>query len=131
MNVSNRILFWFVILLIKRYVYSKIATGTSNAWQLYEDSDSPGLKMHVDTSKAGFKKTPLYFTSISGELNHKDLTGVESIYFATRKGFNIYIRFKNGRKISVHDAKNVYKWKLNWIGIDTSTKSFQVSKADE
>jgi hypothetical protein len=129
MKILKRVLSCLVILLITCGVYSKIASGTVNNWKLYTNSD--GVYLHVDTSKAGFKKTPIYFTSLSGESDHKDLTGIESIYYATRKGFSVYVRFRDGRKLSVNTAKNIYKWKLNWIGIDTSTKSIQISKADE
>jgi hypothetical protein len=105
----------------------KVAVGSGNKWKLYENGY--GLYVDIDTSKAKFKKTPVYFTSLSGTGNHYVLTGIEAVYSATKKGFRVYVRIPNQR-LTVDYAKQ-RKWTINWIGIEKSTKDIKLSRASK
>ncbi len=70
----------------------KIATGSTPAgdtdWIQYPPH---GIYVDIDTSAAGFTRTPVYITSIDGEGFHWTTKGASSIYKASSTGFRIYI----------------------------------------
>jgi hypothetical protein len=86
-------------------------------WQAYLGGTT-GIFVDVDTSSAGFKKTPTYVTSITGTSNHWSTTGGSSIYSATPTSFRIFIRYADGGAITPPIA-NGFQWAVNWVGIET------------
>jgi hypothetical protein len=52
-----------------------------------------GIYVDVDTSGAGFRVTPPYFTSLGGNSNHWSTSGSNAVYNATPNGFRIYLRW--------------------------------------
>jgi hypothetical protein len=104
---------------------AKIASGSttpgSTNWQAYGEN---GIYVDVDTNAAGFTTTPVYVTSIGGEVGHWATTGGSSVYQPGAKGFRIYIRWERisetGEKLTPQIA-NTNKWHINWIAVEPST----------
>ena len=98
----------------------------NTAWQPYNPT-SPipgrGIYVDVDTSKAGFTKTPNYVISVCGHTDHWVLTGTSTIYDPTPTGFRVYVRYsynKPGQEappLTPAYAKQC-KWHVSWIGIE-------------
>ena len=91
-------------------------TPKETAWRVYDIGGSKGLVLDVDTSAAGFDTTPLYFTSLGGNVGHWATTGATSIYSPTKKGFRVYVRWVNGNALTPEYA-NLHHWHINWYGI--------------
>ncbi|HIK07997.1 MAG TPA: RICIN domain-containing protein [Trichormus sp. M33_DOE_039] len=110
---------------------AKIASGKTKPgatnWQVNGGS---GILVDVDTSTAGFSRTPIYVTSIGGDAWHWGTTGGSSVYNATEKGFRIEIRFEgdfsSGAALTPEKA-NEYKWHVNWIAIEPWLEEGQLS----
>ncbi|HOO54550.1 MAG TPA: hypothetical protein PLM24_00200 [Methanothrix sp.] len=70
----------------------KAAAGSTRPgateWEQYGKT---GLYVDVDTSSAGFTETPIYITSLGGNVNIWRTTGATSVYCATPTGFRIYV----------------------------------------
>ncbi|WP_186763282.1 hypothetical protein [Lentzea tibetensis] len=99
-------------------------TYPGGGWQTYTGTDGPGIWIQVDTTSAGFTRTPTYVTSVGGNFWHWRITGASSVYppDATlggdlRRGFRIYLRFSDGRAIDPVQALNS-GWYVNWIGAE-------------
>jgi hypothetical protein len=88
--------------------------GNTN-WQLYRDT-TPGIFVDVNTSAAGFSNTPVYVTSLGGNIGHWATTGGSSVYQETPAGFRVYVRWSNSNSITPAQA-NSWQWHINWIGI--------------
>jgi len=82
-------------------------------WQQYGEN---GIYVDVDTSQAGFAVTPLYFTSLGGDLDHYMVTGSTSIYDASPIGFRIYLHCSDETAISPEIA-NEKGWHILWIAV--------------
>jgi hypothetical protein len=99
---------------------AKIASGRTKPGATNWEVTGNGVRVNIDTSAAGFTKTPIYITSIGGDAYHWGTTGASSVYNATEKGFSVSIRwdqdFKN-TAITPAEA-NSYKWHINWIAIE-------------
>jgi len=99
---------------------AKIASGKTKPGATNWQVNANGLLVDVDTSAAGFTRTPIYVTSIGGDKYHWGTTGASAVYNATEKGFRIAIRFEGdftGVAITPETA-NEYKWHINWIAIE-------------
>jgi hypothetical protein len=98
---------------------AKIATGSTNpsAWQQYNPPGNTGVYVDVDTSPAGFTKTPTYITALHGFSSHWATAGASSIYNATPTGFRIYIRWLDGQPLTPQRAQEL-GWHIQWIGIE-------------
>ena len=104
---------------------TKMASGSTTPgatnWQAYDESS---IYVDVDTSAAGFTKTPVYVTSIGGDKHHWKTTGGSAVCQATVKGFRVYIRWDSisatGEALTPAGA-NGNKWHINWIGFEPST----------
>jgi hypothetical protein len=98
----------------------KIASGQTvpgnTAWQTYP-GPANGIYVDVDTSTAGFKTIPLYFTSIGGISAHWAAVGATSIYQPTNSGFRIYVRWIDGTTLSPAQA-NSWQWHICWLGVE-------------
>jgi len=70
----------------------KAAAGSTEPgateWEQYGKT---GLYVDVNTSRAGFAETPVYMTSLGGNVNHWRTCGATSVYGATPTGFRIYV----------------------------------------
>jgi hypothetical protein len=66
----------------------------------------------VDTSSAGFTKTPTYVTSLGGTTRHWATTGGSSVYNATATGFRIYIRWVNNTTPPTPQSANTDGWHI-------------------
>lgn len=93
--------------------YGRTPPGKTD-WKRYLDT---AITLHIDTSKFGFKKTPLYFTSLGGYGYHWSVIGATAIYHPTPTGFDVYM-YNNfsGYPLTPENAK---KWGLhiNWFAI--------------
>jgi len=103
---------------------TKIASGKTtpgaNNWHPIDG----GIGVDVDTSAAGFTKTPIYVTSIAGDKYHWGTTGASSVYNPTPTSFSIQIRWDKGfwdaNPLDLQEA-NSYKWHINWIAMEPSS----------
>ncbi|MBB5083979.1 hypothetical protein [Nonomuraea endophytica] len=80
--------------------------------------------MQVDTSSAGFRSTPMYFTSLAGTSTHWNTTGATSVYPPDstlggdlRRGFRIYLRFADGAALDPLFAKN-NGWHIQYMAVE-------------
>lgn len=98
----------------------RIGSGSTpagnTAWQQYQGGR--GVFVNVNTSAAGFKATPAYFTSIGGDSSHWATTGATSIYVPTPTGFQVYVRWSDNAPLTPATA-NSNKWHINWMGIES------------
>ena len=85
-------------------------------WKQYS---SNSIYVDVDTTKAGFIDTPLYFTSIVGDYRQWEVDGINAIYLPTKTGFRIYLRDELSNYLTPELA-NQMGWKVQWIGIPKS-----------
>lgn len=87
----------------------------STAWQVYGTN---GIFVDVDTTAAGFVKTPLYVTALHGTSSHWATTGGTSVYQPTPTGFRIYVKWSDSSPLTPATA-NSCGWHIQWIGIET------------
>jgi hypothetical protein len=91
-------------------------------WVDYKDASGRliGVYIDVDTSAAGFSKTPIYVSSIGGDSNHWKTTGSSAIYQATATRFRIYIRYASPADGNPPDSGSAhdYGWYINWMGCE-------------
>lgn len=99
---------------------AKIASGKTKPGATNWQADGNAIHVDVDTSAAGFSRTPIYVTSIGGDGSHYGTTGASAVYNATEKGFRVYIRWDGDyRTTAITPAEaNGYKWHINWIAIE-------------
>ncbi|GGA24194.1 hypothetical protein CYANOKiyG1_39730 [Okeania sp. KiyG1] len=96
----------------------KIASGSTipgrTSWVVYPPNS---IYVDINTRKAGFSETPLYFTSIGGDHSHFMTQGATSIYRPSPTGFRVYI-YKGELKFSLTpDKANSLLWHINWMAI--------------
>lgn len=82
-------------------------------WKQYS---SNSIYIDIDTTKAEFIDTPLYFTSIGGDYRQWEVDGTNAIYSPTRTGFRIYLRDELSNYLTPELA-NQMGWKVQWIGV--------------
>jgi len=82
-------------------------------WKQYS---SNSIYVDVDTTKAGFIDTPLYFTSIGGNYCHWEADGTNAIYSPMSTGFRIYLRDELSNYLTPELA-NQMGWNVQWIGV--------------
>jgi hypothetical protein len=104
------------------YTVSKFASGRTEPGATNWRQNGECIGIDIDTSAAGFTKTPIYVTSLGGFNggNHAGITGSASVYNATEKGFTVYVRFDKDyitTPITPEEA-NQRKWHINWFGIE-------------
>ena len=87
-------------------------------WQQYPNNT--GVFVDVDTSAAKFASTPIYVASIGGRQSHWDTTGASSVYKPKPTGFQIYIRWRDGKPMTLDQIEG-FAWHINWIGVETTT----------
>jgi hypothetical protein len=101
---------------------AKFASGRTQPGATNWTQELDGIGVYVDTSAAGFTKTPIYVTSLGGYNggSHWGTTGVTSVYNATEKGFTVYVRFEKGYSDTTitPEQANQKKWHINWFGIE-------------
>jgi len=93
---------------------------TSLEWKPHAQNEKlNAIYVDVDTSSCQFTKTPLYFTSISGNSAHYRTTGATGINNPTATTFRVNIHALFGETSSIL-AANVKdrEWELSWIGIE-------------
>jgi hypothetical protein len=95
----------------------KIATGATLAseWQALGNN---GLFVDVDTTAAGFTKTPTYITALHGFGAHWRTSGGSSVYSATPKTFRVYVRFVGAGPLTPEMAQQ-HGWHIQWVGIES------------
>jgi hypothetical protein len=96
---------------------AKIATGASHPTQWEQMPGNAGIYVDVDTSVAGFTKTPTYLTAHHGVTSHWRAVGGSSAYHATPTKFRVYIRLVGGGPLTVEFARE-RSWHIQWIGIE-------------
>lgn len=105
------------------YTVAKFASGRTEPGATNWKKDGENfIGVYIDTSAAGFTKTPIYVTSLGGFNGgkHGSTTGATSIYNATEKGFTVFVAFDkdfSSTPITPEDA-NQRKWHINWFGIE-------------
>ncbi|WP_445636538.1 hypothetical protein NSTC745_01459 [Nostoc sp. DSM 114161] len=104
------------------YTVAKFASGRTEPGVTNWKKDGDSIGIYIDTSAAGFTKTPIYVTSLGGFNggSHWATTGATSIYNATEKGFTVYVRFDQGYNVTpiTPEDANQRKWHINWFGIE-------------
>ena len=90
-------------------------SGATN-WKQY---GSNSIYVDVDTTKAGFSDTPLYFTSIGGRYSQWEVDGASAVYSPTDTGFRIYVRDDLSNYLTPETA-NQRGWNVQWIGVPKS-----------
>ena len=96
-----------------RIASGRTAPGATN-WQVY---NANGISVNVDTSAAGFTKTPMYLTSLGGSSNHWAVVGASSIYVPTPTGFTVYVRYATDGPLAPATA-NALQWFIQWVGFE-------------
>ena len=91
----------------------KTVAGNTN-WLIYSTA---GVYVNVDTTAAGFTKTPIYVTALHGAGSHWATTGGTSVYLPTPTAFRIYVKWSDGSALTPQTA-NVNQWHIQWIGIE-------------
>jgi hypothetical protein len=76
----------------------------------WQTSTSDKIFLDVDTSGCGRTVTPLYFTSLGGDSNHKTAKGVTSIYTSSPTSFRIYLN-QSGVTPTLANQRGYY---VNW-----------------
>jgi len=101
-------------------------------WQyIIEDTASPdfGLFVNVDTSKAGFTHTPLYFAQVMGDFNsiaegnlaefgpHAALSLGSQVYIARSSIAEFTLRVTPHTAVDAEEAER-RRWQVAWIGME-------------
>ena len=94
---------------------SSHASGMLPRWKAWKMYGSSGLYVDIDTSNCNFEATPNYMTSLIGDGAHWQLTGINSIYSATRRSFRVYVWHPSLYAKNLLVAAQKYKWQLNWL----------------
>ena len=104
---------------------TKIGSGSTTPgatnWQVWNKGI---IYVDVDTSAAGFTKTPVYVTSIGGTNEHMRTTGGSSVCKTTAKGFRVYIKWDSTSatvESLTPQIANGHQWHINWIALEPST----------
>ena len=99
----------------------RIAAGQSSKdWKAYTPQC---VYLDIDTTAAGFTKTPVYVTSIGGEEEQWVAAGAQAVYpippaqAPTNAGFRVYIRRRDGAPLSPEEAQKK-GWQINWVGVE-------------
>ena len=74
------------------FAYPYYVSGNSSNWQKYTATPN-GIFIDVDICDLGLTKTPVVTTSLTCTSSCWSVSGVDSIYNLTNKGFRVYIRF--------------------------------------
>jgi hypothetical protein len=97
-----------------------VAAGSSpkdgSGWQTYPGGGPGALFIDVNTSAAGFSRTPVYVTSLGGRTRHWELVGVSAVYQPTATGFRVHLRHLKDVPITRLDALD-NSWHVNWHAI--------------
>jgi hypothetical protein len=97
----------------QRYV-----SGQTNPDKTVWWSDGINLHMHVDTSAAEFKCTPIYVCSIGGGSNHWAVVGASAVHCPTSRGFELYLRHCDKAPLTPELARQ-HGWYINWMGVES------------
>ena len=99
----------------------RVASGQSSRdWKAYT---AQCVFLDVDTTAAGFTKTPVYVTSIGGDEEQWLAAGVQAIYpippakTPSAAGFRVYVRRRDGALLSPEEAQKK-GWHIDWIGVE-------------
>ena len=84
-----------------------------NAW------GSRGIYIDVDISSCGFVRIPTVTTTLEGDSEHHSVTGITSLYRATRLGFRLFIRYPEAgsgpswlRDVAIRNI-----WNVEWVAV--------------
>ena len=91
-------------------------TASNTTWQQYEIGKSDqGIFIDIDTSAAGFTKTPKYFTALAGEGDLSKVKGIHAIYNPSPTGFRLYL-YQPQPQLTPQIA-NDQKWQVHWMAV--------------
>lgn len=92
----------------------RIAMGQSSAndWQKYTGAANI-IFVKIDTSTAGFKESPYYYSSLYGDGYHLRAKGATSISSGKSNSFEVYLEYDG---ITVDFAKQ-YNWHIRWLAV--------------
>ena len=76
---------------------------------------SSGLYLDVDTSHCDFSTTPNYITGVVGDKEHWQLSGVNSIYQASKDSFRLYLWHPSLYSTNLKSIAIQYNWHVNWL----------------
>jgi hypothetical protein len=108
----------------------RIGSGSTpqgaTAWQQYDPTNPlmRGVYVDVDTSAAGFKKTPNYVISLCAHNRAWELSGTSAVYDPTAIGFRVYVRWSYNQSgaeqppLTPAEA-NRDGWYVTWIGVES------------
>jgi len=107
------------------------ALAPQGAGQEHEDSNfgTSGLMIDVDTSSCSFGQTqmdadyvPNYVASVTGDMAHWQLVGMNSIHRADANSFRLYLWHPTLRGTYLEYYAQRYNWDVNWAA-QTDSKS--------
>ena len=94
-----------------------VAAGSSptdgSGWQTY---GTTALTIKVNTSAAGFSRTPVYLAAIGGRTRHWELIGGTAVYNPTATGFEVFVKHYKDVPITRLNALD-YGWHIKWHAI--------------
>lgn len=82
-------------------VFAGAADASSLDWKKYSDNKT-AMFVEVDTTNAGFTKTPLYFVSIEGS-GSWSAQGVSAVYSRKKDSFRTYLKWSHSSKTNIVD----------------------------
>ena len=98
-------------------VFPCVCAGIA-AYTLWQPYPTTGMYMTINTSNCNFNRTPVYFTSMGGQLSHSILSGYGAIYVASSISFTVY-----ARGVSLLNTSTLLSlatsdvWNVNWFGL--------------
>jgi len=95
---------------------------TSADWQSWKMFGSTGLYLDIDTSKCKFTATPNYVANVVGDKKHWQMSGVNSIYSASKDAFRMYLWHPTLYSTNLKSIAIQYNWNVNWLA-DPGRKS--------
>ncbi|WP_345681402.1 hypothetical protein, partial [Streptosporangium roseum] len=95
-----------------------MASGRSTPSSSWRPTGWNSLDIYVDTSAAGFTRSPIYLISFEGDGGmHHDLS-ISGVYNVTATSFSVYLICRDDMPLSLAEAER-NGWHINWVGYET------------
>ncbi|UJR17354.1 hypothetical protein I4U23_004249 [Adineta vaga] len=87
------------------------------------------IMMNINTSQCNFNSTPVYFTSLGGDMAHYGAGGYTAIYSPTKNSFSVFIAPIISYTFAiVQNYTHFYRWNVNWVDVNLQTVTDLVHK---
>ncbi|MFF5213083.1 hypothetical protein [Streptosporangium sp. NPDC000396] len=95
-----------------------VASGRSTPSYGWRPTGWNSFDIDVDTSAAGFTKSPIYLVSFEGGGGmHHDLR-ISGVYNVTATSFSVYLICRDDMPLTLAEAER-NGWHINWVGYET------------